>query len=148
MKKNRIITLALSLLIGALAYGQGLIEPAKNYYYNFDNDCAIKAMSAAMDISYKESYILLKDIYVENVGTTTRDLFKIVNREFPNSRIFGVNGLVPSEFIKVFKDTGKYLVVARNHIFYIENSILRGWNITGVNSDYNRQIILAIKLQK
>jgi len=148
MKKSRIIMLTIGLLIGAFVHGQGLIEPAKNYYYNYDNDCAITAMSAAMDISYKDAYLLLKGIYLPNVGTKTRELFKVVKAEFPKSKMIGVNNLVPSEFIKECKETGKFLVIAKNHIFYMEHSSLKGWNITGVKSDYNRQIILAVKLEK
>ena len=147
--KNKILTIAIALLIGGSAFGQRLVDPAKNYYYNFDNDCAIKAVSAVLNISYKESYILLKDIYIENVGVTIRDLFRFTYNRFPNSDIFAVKGLVPSEFIKAFKEPSEsYLVIAKNHVFYMENNSVRGWEMVGIESDFNRRIIMAIKLKK
>ena len=147
--RNKILTLAIALLIGGSAFGQRLVDPAKNYYYNFDNDCAIKAVSAVLNVSYKESYLLLKDIYIENQGVVMRDLFKFIDARFPNSTIFAVGYLVPSEFIKVFPEPGaSYLVIAKNHVFYMENNTLRGWEVVGLKTDFNKQILLAVKLKK
>tara|TARA_R110000772_G_scaffold89748_3_gene185781 strand:+ start:482 stop:925 length:444 start_codon:yes stop_codon:yes gene_type:complete len=146
MKKNKILTIALALLLGSFAFSQTLIEPEKNYYYNFQNDCAIKAVSAALEVSYKDSYVLLKDIYQEDKGVQTRALFGFINKHFPKSVLISVNYLTPSEFIKEIESTGKYLVIARRHVFFMQNSRAKSWELVGVESDFNRKIFLAIKL--
>lgn len=144
MKKSRILILALTLLIGGFAFSQQLVEPPKNYYYNFDNDCAIKTLSAALDVSYKDSYMLLKQYYIEDLGVITRDFLSVVHYFFPNSELLRVDRLKPEEFIKAYKP-GRYIVIAPNHTFYIENS--NGlWKMFGVESDYNREIFLAVRL--
>jgi len=146
MRKNRILILALTLLIGGFAFSQQLVEPAKNYYYNFDNDCSIKALSAALDASYKDSYMLLKEYYIKDTGTPTRDFFKVVHTLFPDSELISVDNLSPEEFIEVLP-VGRYIVVARGHTFFIGSTDDEsGWKLVGVRTDYNREIFLAVRL--
>jgi hypothetical protein len=140
----RTLTTILALLLSLMVYSQRIVVPASSPY-GFTNDCAIKALAGAKDITYKEAYLLLKDVYVEDKGVPTSDFIKLLSKEFPDAKLRTASLVKPYELIQLLEHN-TYIVISKGHTFCIRYT--SRWELIGYRSDLDKRVFIVIKLNK
>ena len=140
----RTLTTTMLLLLSLMVYSQRIVVPASSPY-GFTNDCAIQALAGAKDITYKEAYLLLKDVYVEDKGVATSNFMKVLSQEFPDAKVSTASLIKPRELVQLLEHN-TYIVISKGHTFCIRHT--SRWELIGYRSDLDKRVFIVIKLNK
>ena len=118
-----------------------------------ENDCAVRAMSEAYNISYRDAWTLLGSYgRSKGDGMYFLKIKQCIKSEFPNTAselIIPWSKLNSHSFVKNIAVTGyTYLVLADRHVFVIEEGRHNQWLVKGNMDDAGKTILgyISIKL--
>lgn len=119
---------------------------------NEDEDCSVRAISEAYDITYLEAHSILESWGREyRTGVFFSQIEKGLNKDFPNTYrnlvVLGQN-VNSHTFVRDIAIAGyTYLILADRHIFVIEQGQHCQWLVKGNMNDAKKPILgyIAIK---
>jgi hypothetical protein len=153
--------LYIALLLGAACAAQELhyktINTEQVYIVekidlNEDNDCSVRALSVAMDITYREAIRqTVRYGRSHGQGMKASDLVRLV-KELHSSVYIGLinlNELTPIQFLQLYaNESESYIMISKSHTSVLRYKPSMGkWYIYGNVKDVKKKYITAIKLK-
>ena len=117
-----------------------------------ENDCSVRAVSEAYDISYKDAWILLGSYgRARGDGMYFGEIRKCIDSQFPNtaSELTTLWTTINSHtFVKDIAIAGyTYLILADRHVFVIEEGRHNQWLVKGNIDDAGKTILGYITIK-
>jgi hypothetical protein len=117
------------------------------------NDCAVRAISEAYDITYLNAHGILKSWGREDKdGVYWKDLEEGIRKDFPFSagELISIHRYITAfTFVEQIAECGyTYIIVADKHIFVIEEEFDQHWLVKGNMNDATKQILGYLKIKQ
>lgn len=119
---------------------------------NEENDCTVRAVAEAFDLTYGKSLRITKEWGRESKqGMTMKAFLKGLRDTFRYNIVYGSNvreGMTSEEFYKeVVKDGFGYIVLTFDHVYVIEQGRKGRWYLKGNHNDRSKQIFAYIQIK-
>ena len=115
------------------------------------DDCAVRAISEAYNITYRQSHVVLKSWgRINNEGVYWKLIEEGIDRDFPLTafKLVPVSSEMNSfAFVDKIAESGyTYIIVADKHVFVIEEEYYQHWLVKGNLNDATKQILGYMKI--